>query len=271
MTARIERILHKLALQHAPHLTPPNWEHQGDPIERIQTLARRLASYNIVTLVGDLPPELERMKELHIQDWLRGYGQMYALLAQGLFPSYTRLNAYYADDHLPPVAVLQGEAIPVMVALAGFIAPYVAARQTDKNVSDLELRGLMDIVLEELEGRDLPRHVYEGVRETGVTILRGMLRSTVRHISLTAFDKPILDTIQPPLQLPREMRSAPPPPPQSLPEEQLLRHELERLPDDDQPPTATQEMFIRGIPLNRRPANTRRPPVPDLPSDDDEA
>ena len=269
MSARIERILYKLALQHAPHLAPPGWDQQGDQVERIQTLARRLASYHIVTLVGDLPPELHRLKDIHIQDWLRSFGQMYTLLAQGLFPSYTRIHAYYADDRLPPVAVLQGDAIPVTVALAGIITPYVAVRQSQPDVSDLELRGLMDIVLEELEGRDLPRSAYEGIRETGVNILRSMLRATVRHVSLTRFDKPILDAIQPQLDLPSDAPETPPPP-ADLPEERSLRRDLQNLKEDSKPNTATREMFIRGIPLSRPPGAPRRPPVPDLPPDDDE-
>lgn len=282
MTARIERILFKLAQQHAPHLAPPGWDQIGDPIERVQKLARKLASYNLIILVGDLPAELVALREIHIQDWIRGYGQLYNLLAHGLFPSYARLNAYYADNRMPPVVVLDGQSTPVMTVFAGCICPYLGLRQPARqHVTDLELRGLMDYVLNELEASDLPRAVYEGLRETGVELLRQMLASTVKHVSLTLFDKPeLVRMIQPPAP-PSPVGTQPavsapetPPPPvppkrSPMAEQAKLQYELEYLPEDDKPPTPTREMFAVNIPLPPQ-SGKRRPPVPDLPGDQDE-
>jgi hypothetical protein len=270
MIARLERILHKLAQEHAAHLVPPGWEKSGEPAARIQRLARQLASYNLAVLVGELPAEVAGLKDVYIEDWARGYGQIYNLLAQGLFPSFSQVNAFYADDHLPPVIVLQGEAVPVTVIIAAYITPYLAVRQRQGKVSDLELRGLMDVVLDELEGGDLPRPVYEQMRENGVIILRQMLNAPVRHISLSPFDRPILDDIVPP-PLP-DAPSVPPPPPKpagQLPEQARLQHELERLPDDEAAQTPTERLFVNPIPLPERPKpSRRRPPVPDLPEDE---
>ena len=260
MTARLERILYKVSQQHAPVLTPPGWNQTGDPINRIQKLARALAGYNITILVGELAPELLHQKDRYVQDWVRQYAQMYNLLAQGLFPSFGKINAQYADDRLPPVIVFYGEATPIIGVLSGYITPYVAVRH-GATASDLELRGLMTVILDELEAGDLPRAVYDAMLAQGVVILKQMLKTTVRHVSLTLFDKPIIETIQ------QTKRETSPPPPPKVPETKQLNYELEYLPEDDNPPTPTEEMFVVNIPLRK--STTRRPPVPNLPDQDD--
>lgn len=205
---RFEQILYKLAQQHARHLTPPGWNQTGDPVERLQTLARKLASYNVLVVVGEVPDDVGQLRELHINDWTQGYGQFYHLLAGVLFPSFNNVNAYYADDDDPPAIIMNGDSTPVMVVLAGYVAPYMAARQPHhQTVSDNELMRLMDFLITELEGNDLPANAHEHLRMTGVQVLRQMLRSSIRHMSLTAFDGPILDMLQtprpPPPGLPR--------------------------------------------------------------------
>jgi len=204
---RFEQILYRLAQQHAQHLTPPGWNQGGDPVERLQTLARRLASYNVLVLVGDVPSDIGQLRELHINDWTQGYGQLYHLLAGVLFPSFNNVTAYYADEADPPAIVMNGDSTPVMVVLAGYVAPYMAARQPHhQTVSDNELLRLMDFLITELEGNDLPANAREHLQVTGVQVLRQMLRSSIQHISLTAFDQPILDRLQtprPPPGLPR--------------------------------------------------------------------
>jgi len=262
MLPRLERILYKLAYQHAPHLVPPGWSRTGDRITRIQTLARALASYDITVLVAEIPESLLSLKDLHIQDWLRNYAQMYNLLRESLFPSYGGINAQYADDRIPPVIVFKGAATPIITLFSGYITPYLTVRQ-DQTISDLEIRGLMDFILAELEAESLPRPQYKHLRETGAVILRQMLNSTVKHVSLTLFDKPVLDSIQPPsLRQVTEKHVAPPP--TQLPEQKQLQFELEHLPSDEEPETPTEQMFVQDIPMNRPPG--RRPPVPPLPS-----
>ncbi len=257
MTARLERILYKVSQQHAPILTPPGWNQTGDPINRIQKLARALAGYNITILVGELAPELLHQKDQYVQEWVRQYALMYHLLAQGLFPSFGKINAQYADDRLPPVIVFYGEATPIVSVLSGYITPYVAVRQATA-ASDLELRGLMTVILDELEAGDLPHAVYDAMLAQGVNILKQMLQSTLRHVSLTLFDKPIIETIQ------QTQRDTSPP---KVLEARQLNYELEYLPEDNNPPTPTEEMFVVNVPL--RQSSTRRPPVPNLPDQND--
>lgn len=281
--SRIERILHKLCQEHAPQLTPPGWDSEGDPVTRIHKLARKLASYNVVLLVGEVPAELGTLGQMHVEDWVRSYGQFYSLLAKQLFPSFAEVNASYADNRQPPVIVLKGASVPIMVILAGYVIPYMAVKRTRGKITDLELRGFMDVILDELEAGDLSRADYDQIREEGVKILRQMSESMVRHISLTLFDRPILDEIQPslpnmdeapppPAQPPEakpQERQPPPPPPGTLPEQERITYKLEHLAEDDATPTPTEQMFISDIPLGKRGGTTgRRPPVPDLPDDE---
>ncbi len=263
MISRLERILYKLAYQNAPHLVPPGWSRSGDPIERVQLLARKLATYNVTVLIGELEPQLLSLKELYIQDWLRSYGQMYTLLKDALFPSFGGISAQYADNRLPAVVVFRGEAAPVITMFSGYITPYLAVRQTSK-VPELELRGFMDFILTELEAGNLSRPAYLHLQQNGVGILRQMLGATVRHVSLTSFDKPVIEALQPP-----SIKQQSTPPPAYLPEEQerKLHYELEHLPEDDEPETPTEQMFLHDIPLTR--TKQRRPPVPPLPGKKD--
>lgn len=248
MTARLERILTKLVQQNAPNLTLPSIP---DPITRLQTTARRLASYDIVVIAGILPPDVGTMRELHVNDWMQGYGTMYHVLALGLFPAFAQITAHYADNNDPPVVFLRGQSTPIMEVLAGYIVPYVGLRQPHLHaVSDLELSGFMDLILNELEAADLDPGAYYALRQNGVQTLRMVLRSSVRTVSLTAFDQPIIDNLQ---QRPAD-----------LPEQQ--RAKIEQLPSDNEPDTPTQELFTVNIPIKRNPG--RRPPVPPLPEDD---
>lgn len=279
MLARLERILVKLAQQHAPQLTPPGWEQRGEQTTRIQTLARKLAKYNVCVLVGDVPKDIMPMRDMHIQDWVRNYGQMYNLLSQALYPSLARITAHYADDRLPAVIVLNGDANPIMNVFSGTLNPYLAIRQPlQHQVTDLELRGLITYLLDELEARDLKHADYEALRENSVVLLKQMLRATVRHISLTSFDRPILDTIQPPPPPPTipanddsQQTQTIPKAPDLVPDQsrKQIRHDLETLPDDDAPVTPTEQMFISKIPIPRATGKWRRPPVRKLPDDRD--
>ena len=275
MTARVERILDKLTRRQAPHLVPNRWDQlPGSSIQKVQKIARRLADYDVVVIVGQLPDDLMPMKDLHIQDWVRSHHQFYNLLAKQLFPSYSGFKAYFADMRMPPVVVLEGEAVPVMNILAGYVTPYVSIRQAQGNATMLEIQALMDEILTELAADDLNYEDYVTLRQGGVNLIRQMLRATVQHISLTLLDKPILDQVEPIcLQEP-----AAPPRPATMPEEerlktpntdagdQQLQQELELLPEDDQPTPATNEMFLYNIVTRnkdgRKPA---RPPLPEIP------
>jgi hypothetical protein len=181
---------------------------------------------------------------------VNGYVHLYDLLSGRLFPSFTQWSVEHADDGWPAVVVMYGAATPVVGVLAGFVAPYVAARQSEPAVSEIELLGLMNILLEELEAGDLPGEEYRRLCVEGAVLLRRLLTAPVRHHPLTTFDRPVLGDIVP--------HSAPAPP-STLPE----------LPDDE---NATETIPLTGyppVPLSRDERRNRRPPIPDLPEDEE--
>lgn len=264
MNERLERALISIARRSAPSLVPSGWRQSGDYPRPLSELAGALAAHNVLVLIGDLPPELSHQAAVHYKDWADRYVQLYTLLCEALFPSFARVSAYYADQDWPPVVVVYGAATPAIVALAEYIAPYVVARQY-KQPSDVEMRGLIDTVLDELEAGDLPRERYRALRDEGVAVLRQLLSTQVRQLPLTppalAMDfaeQPLGETtvaIQPP-SLPPDLPETPPPP-GSLPEETPLEaaEPAGRFNPGDIP------IFFD---VNRRPEK-RRPPVPDLP------
>jgi hypothetical protein len=285
MTPRLERILVKLAAQYAPHLTPPGWDRVGDRTDRLQKLARQMAAFNILVLMAEVPPDRKKFFDAMVAEWIKGYGAFYNLLAQKLFPSFSRVSAFYADDRQPPVVVINGEATPVIQVLAGLITPYLAARQSTRP-SELELRGLMQIVMDELEAEDLPRAVYGQIHGAGVEIVRDLLNIGMFYVSLTVFDRPILSELEitAPADgdpsaptVPVKAAAPPPAPPVRLPEQdggrqqtaaeealapsqERLQYELERMPEPhDHAPT--EEMFRIEVPLVRP---ERRLPLPKL-------
>lgn len=261
MIARIERILIKLAEQHAPHLVSGGWKTLPDATARIQDLAHRLSAYSVLVLVGDFSNIAQTEQSRQLQDWVRGYGQFYNVMASRLFPSLNKIDARYADDNaLPlPVVVFVGEATPVIQCMAGYIAPYLAVRQGQRPVSELEIRGLMTTILDELEAEDLPRAVVHQLEDSGVNIIKALLGVQMRHLSLTPFVRPILSNV------PAMPGLNPPQPPLKLPEEgQQIVYQLEHLPPDELPQTPTEEMFRVSLPLPRMGTGKLHPPVPSL-------
>lgn len=262
MNERLERALITVARRSAPSLVPAGWRKPGDYPHPLPQLAGALAAHNVLVLIGDLPDELSHQAAVHFKDWTDRYVQLYTLLCEALFPSFARVNAYYADQEWPPVVILYGVATPVIVALAEYIAPYVAARQY-KQPSDVEMRGMIETILDELEAGDLPRDRYRVLRDDAVALLRQMLATQVRQLPLTP-PAIAMDAAPPtaasqaetmPLPaFPPELPETMPPPPESLPEET--------------PSEPVPEFNPGDIPIffdiNRR-AEKRRPPVPDLP------
>lgn len=254
----------RLARRYAAPLAFPGWEQPGDYVGRLPDLATALAEYNLLVLAGDIDAEDQ------ITGWVEGYVRLYDTLCQALFPSYATIQAYYADDGQPPVVVLNGEAAPVLMMLAGYIAPFVVSRR-GVNVSDFELRGLIDLVLDDLEAHDLERGELRRLRDEAIDRLRQLLASPVRQLHLTApvaalarsFDvgaTPV-DPMSPPEAIPNvpvvpSPGVQPSAPPDMLPEEDALAE------DESRPFSATIPIFYE-----QRPPPRRRPPVPDLPED----
>ena len=259
MNERLERALITIARRSAPSLVPSGWQQPGDYDRPLNDLAGALSAHNVLVLIGDLPPELAHQAAVHFKDWADCYIQFYTRLCSTLFPSFTQVNAYYADQEWPPVVVIYGAATPLIVALAEYVAPFIAARK-DKSPSDVEMRGLIDTVLDELEAGDLPRDDYRRLLDEGVAVLKQLLSAQVRQLPLTppAVALAGSDTTStmpaPPPTLPPETPAPNSMPPETLPED---------LPAESAVPFKAGDVPVF-FDLKPR-TGKRRPPVPDLP------
>ena len=276
-SARLETNLIHVARRYAPTLIPAGWQKPGDYTGALPDLARALATYNVLVLAGDVPATA-------IKAWTDGYSDFYALLAGALFPSYTRVSAFYLDQAVPPLVALYGECTPVITVLAGFVAPYVVARQGTRPL-EVEVLGMMDMILEELEATDLPRGDYRRLRDSGAAYLRALLEGAGRQFPLTPATRPIFAEMTaaanvpaqpappPPEDLPETASAAPPPIPDSMPE-QLTAQPPSTLPEAPAAPPTEPEPAPRkfdpdAVPIffNPAPRDTNNPPplAPPLP------
>jgi len=272
---RFERILYKLAQRHAPHLTPAGWSQGGDKLARVQKLARDLARYSVLVMVGNLAQP--KAIDVQVGQWVNLHAQFYGLLARSLFPTFSNIQAQYADNLTPPVVVLIGDASPVLNTMSGIVLPYLAMRQPKADeVSDGELLALMDILLKDLEAGDLPSAVYADIQHQCAGLLRHLLKGGVTHVMLTLFDKPVLEMVIPdkpkdiplkPTLLPKTGRlnplygEAPTSDNNTKPAPNLAQ-----LPDELVPNTPTEQMFVKDIFLDK--SRKRVLPLPDLPKSD---
>ncbi len=271
-TARLETNLIHVARRYAPTLIPAGWQKPGDYSGALPDLARALATYNVLVLAGDMPATA-------VKAWTDGYSDFYALLAGALFPSYTRVSAFYLDQAAPPLVALYGEATPVITTLAGFVVPYVVARQGTRP-SEVEVLGMMDMILEELEATDLPRGDYRRLRDSGAAYLRALLELTGRQFPLTPAARPIFAEMAagapaqpappPPADLPETAPTAPPIP-DSMPEQLTPTQPPSTLPEAPAAPPepAPRKFDPDAVPIffNPAPRDANNPPplAPPLP------
>ncbi|MDL1899670.1 hypothetical protein FBR02_02745 [Anaerolineae bacterium CFX9] len=270
MDARVEKTLVAVARRYAPALIPIGWAQPGDyalltgsPNPHAE-LAFRLANEGVLVIVGDLSAALAHQAGVLFRDWGEAYTSLYSTLTRTLFPSYTDIQAFYADQEFPPIVGMIGAAPPVIMAMAGYVAPFIAARRRASAypTSDVELRGLMDEILEYLEAADLPREAYRQLRDACIVHLRTLLTSPVRQLELTPALDPSVTVVDMPSEPPSPPESLPPipPPPADLPEA------ARPLPPDVLPEmladiTSRPPLFFDA----RESGAPRRPPVPDLP------
>jgi hypothetical protein len=255
---RLERALIAIAQRYAPYLVPANWRQAGDYPAPLADLARALAAQGALTLMGDPAPGVTNPQTAY-KAWVDGYVRLYNALSAALFPSFTSVSSFFVDHEQPPVVVIVGEATPVIEMLAGHIAPYVTARQGQQDASPYELNGLMDTVLEELEGHDLPGEDYRSLRNACAGLVTPMLFTAIRQYPVTpplragGRDDAALSAALP------AANSAPPPPP-APPEIDRLRRPEPRFDDEDRP---RQERRQAEAP--RRDVNPRVDPLPPPP------
>lgn len=187
---RLEQILTRFAQQHAPQILMRGWPGMDDPKWRHAGLARRLAAYNILVLIG--APDTTSIHEAApaVQKWVNGYASFYNMLTQNIYPSLTTINAEYADGGMPVIIAMRGEASQVMEVMAGYLCPYVVKRQYRPTISDVEIKGLMDMMLDEAGGEKLSREQFKTLSRSGMDIIKKMLLNPpLRQLPLTIFDR----------------------------------------------------------------------------------
>ncbi|MCZ2096157.1 MAG: hypothetical protein LC121_07810 [Anaerolineae bacterium] len=146
---------------------------------------------------------------------------------------------------------------------------------------EVEVVGMMDMILEELEATDLPRDDYRRLRDDGAAMLRQLLDAPVRQLPLTPPARPIFEDMaaqrpadHQPADLPIEMvigtQQALPPPPADLPEPPPLP---DTMPEEIQAPPAAapvepaKRLFDpNAVPIFFNPGtNAQRGSVPPVP------
>lgn len=185
-TPEIKGLLLGLAGVYAPALVPTAPE--SSAIE-VPVFARRLASEGLLVLLLDKTPHDVGKIPLMAYNYAEGYKQLYMLLTNVLFPSLSQIKAFHYSYSLPTLMlVLQGEADPVMEILAGYISPYIVARQDYDNIFTLEMHSLMQRILDRLEASTIDAAIREELCKQGVTILHNILMQPLNELPLVPFD-----------------------------------------------------------------------------------
>ena len=295
MDQRDENVLVALTEQYAQPLLPM-WDRRGTFDERLPRLARGLASYNILVLMADQPYSLQSIQQnvgTLIQEWANNYVELYRRLCRDLFPSFNQVSLHATDDRWPIMVYLRGTATPVIQRMAGFVAPYIVEKQFSPTVSEIELVGLMDLILDELEAGNLAREAYKQLRNDSVEILKQMLATPVHQLSVTEFDRSIFSDsqrlvpvrVEPPMTIPETAPTQLPPmmitpPIRQADTEQLMPTDILPAPPktDDSAPlqqvqTRDNSAFsfsntLSALRRDKESGKKPRPPVPPLPKDD---
>ncbi|MFN8379777.1 MAG: hypothetical protein U0452_14010 [Anaerolineae bacterium] len=255
---RIERALIGVARRYAPPLAPPGWKQPGDYRGSLAELARALAENGALVIVVEAPAG---QSALITPLWTDSLTSLYTCLSSALFPSSTLIQAFYAESGEPPILLLYGASIPVIMVLSGYVLPYLAARQ-GANPPDDEVIALFDAALDWLEAGDLARADYLRLRGNAVDLLRTLLNSTARPVALApaTVEAPIPARTRPaPASLPEAKPVGSTPPPMTLPESPTAaRPAPASLPEPGPPRPPLPVVFEPPA----RPVR-RRPPLPE--------
>lgn len=258
MDQRVEQILVDLAYKYRPELLQ-TWDRSGDYSARLPQLARALANYHILVIMGDFPYSLQALSQAvneHIDAWVNTYGELYLLLAYNFTPSSMKVRAHYVDTKWPVVIYIKGDSAAVIQMLAGYVAPYIAERQMSPVVSEAELGGLMNLILGDLDPSHLSWDQYRDIHTQGVAILRKMLATQIRQLPLTNFDREIFTDSQ------RIVPVSVPPPPLKLPEQDLdiTRTDIRAQPAAYNPTDTAQLNSTQNLPPTTLPQETPAEP-----------
>ncbi|RMF82464.1 MAG: hypothetical protein D6737_01770 [Chloroflexi bacterium] len=184
---RVQNILLSLARELDASLVPPGWEQQGTFKERNAQLAGQLASRGVLVLMAEVVGTTLEEASRDIHTWITNYVNLYTLLAGNLLPSYPVVRSQYADDKLPAIVVVRGESSDIIRVIGGCVAPYIADRYGQPLVEEIGIRGLMDIILDELAAEDLDGKKRARLMAEGIVILRNLRNAPVRQLHLTPY------------------------------------------------------------------------------------
>lgn len=258
MHKKIEQALTYLASQRAPHVL---YQVPKPPApERPQLLAEALAKEGLLVLWADVPASLGAHQQDAVNQWVTLYGNLYRTLTDALFTQMGDVRASMLDN-APTLALLDGLCAPVIRAMAGYVVPYVARRH-DTSPNPMEIRGMMDYILEDLEGQYLPLARQRATMQESIQLISALLGLPLMPKSLTAFKRPVIfDAPKPTEIIPRATFDAlkNPPPPLSTPPPPEKREE---------PPKHDTPTLKASMPLmpSRRKKDERKPPVPKPPT-----
>jgi hypothetical protein len=196
-------------------LIPAGW--QATP-QAVNALAYQLAQHDTLVLIGSVPPTLAAQQEALVNEWQTDYAALVTLLAQALFPSLASVSVRHATDGLHAIVRITSPAFDVLCAVAGFVVPYVASRQTvPAKPAPAEIDVLLTEVLYELEASDLDSGQRRALMQEGRALITRLVASKVRQTALTGFKRDVVPAINAP-------RPAPPPvdPPRAAPKPTTL-------------------------------------------------
>lgn len=193
-------------------LIPAGW--QATP-QAVNALAYQLAQHDTLVLIGSVPPTLAAQQDALVNAWQTDYAALVTLLAKGLFPSLASVSVRHATDGLYAIVRITSPAFDVLCAVAGFVVPYVASRQTvPAQPAPAEIDVLLTEVLYELEASDLDSSQRRALVQEGRTLITRLIASKVRQTALTDFKRAVVPAINAPRPAPPSVdppRAAPKP------------------------------------------------------------
>lgn len=239
MTKRFERIIFKLAEKHAPHLLTMQ------PPPTPQKLSEGLAKRGILVMMGVMPQNQLDEQDKWVRRWVWTYGRLYKLFAEPLFSSLMHFQAIYADPQHPPIIMIEGQASPVINALAKIVVPYITRRQEDKITSSAEFRGIVEMLLERLDPEE---HIAAAARRTirneAEELLDNLLNMPLKQVALFDSQELWFTSPPPPSTMPEPVR---PPQPSTLPPQSSQSNGPFVQPDDSPPATGPTPAFLEEL------------------------